>query len=448
MENKEFDNIIKDKLSEMSTSFSGASWDQMKSKMGEQIVFSEEGIENQAFDNMIKTTLQEAKMPFNKSHQEKFIHQYHLYQSSKRRQLYKFITRAAIILLLLFSCFHLYESLNDNGHSGMQYVDGSASMEKNTDFMSDMSNWILKVKHNIYDGDDLFDPRSNVSSNAMSSNQDLTNRQMKNPSSYVSSYNHVDDNYEECDIYGMNAIDISYLAAIDPELNTDQQEIPLDFIHDMKISPSIEKNKEVRLGVWASYDANKNQNNATYAYTFNAGLSVSKKIGNLELETGLGYGRVKFEPADNNNVFGSRTRLQTLKTKEVDLVVSSIPINAKYHVPLSKKLDFYALTGTQYNTVLLNNNASKVENYTNVRTPLKSLTRDIPTQLGVLQGGSLSDNSFFTAMVGLGFEKKFDDNTVAFVESSYKTQINPSTMRLTNDKLDGFSLKLGVKRRI
>ena len=124
MDNKEFDNIIKDQLTSIDSSILDASWQMMRTRLDN--IENENFIEEQ-LDQTIVDTLDNYRIPLNKSHQEAFLRKYQSYLRDRKIKRYNLISRASILLLLLFSCFHLYDHVSIYNESPTVFVDAYAN---------------------------------------------------------------------------------------------------------------------------------------------------------------------------------------------------------------------------------------------------------------------------------------------------------------------------------
>lgn len=238
----------------------------------------------------------------------------------------------------------------------------------------------------------------------------------------------------------------AFLASLDliPDLDispnhaTDQQ-----LIDQVKPAP---KERVIRFGVQASSDYNriitpptylagKNRSLDRYALGYSGGLTFSWGNKKWEVESGLIYSAKKYLPFNLSEIDYSLTEGlsgEGLKSFEYDMV--AIPLNIRRHFITDGKWRFYATAGVSLNTVMQADYFFTSPAQPRPVGPPNSFAPPIPPNnngtkagvdkgaftKGVFQGGSFSQNSFFTANVGVGLERYISHRTSLYAQPQYQ----------------------------
>ncbi len=444
MNNKEFDNIIKQRISQMKNSSSDASWEMMKAHMDDHS-FKVIDSEVDAWDEMIKSKLNDYHIPFNNEHQSQFLDFYNNHRIAKKRELYHFISRVAVILLLIFTGFNLADNFDSSPKNNSDITDNTTK-ENSTIIIASNNDLIVNGHTKVLP----ISPILNLPTTNLDSNADL--------------YGFIAPVHEDVEIISNSIPNILYkeeLVNIEP-MNLsplDMKVSNIEYANNGTIAmnnvladilpKAINNNSELLVGAWVSYDRNSNFKKEIISFDdgVTAGLSISKKMGNLEVESGLEYGKVKFTPSQNKTLFSSARKIRSLEVDDIDLVVTSLPINVKYHIPINDKTGVYATVGSKYNAVLVNSSGEKVNDY-NLRSPSEKVLKKKPSLKGILQGGDILHNSYITGSVGFGIQRKIDANTLVFFEPEYETLISSKDVSYSDDRLSGINIKFGIKKNI
>lgn len=225
---------------------------------------------------------------------------------------------------------------------------------------------------------------------------------------------------------------------ISPNYAADQQ-----LIDQVKPAP---KERVIRFGVQASSDYNriitpptylagKKRSLDRYALGYSGGLTFSWGNKKWEVESGLIYSAKKYLPFNLSEIDYSLTEGlsgEGLKSFEYDMV--AIPLNIRRQFITDGKWRFYANVGVSLNTVMQADYFFTSPTQPRPVGPPNSFAPPIPPNnngtkagvdkraftKGVFQGGSISQNSFFTANIGIGLERYISHRTSLYAQPQYQ----------------------------
>lgn len=208
-----------------------------------------------------------------------------------------------------------------------------------------------------------------------------------------------------------------------------------------------------------SYSANR------YALGYSGGLTFSWGTNRWEIETGLVYAAKKYLPLPLSEVeYSLEEGLsgEQLKTFEYEMI--AIPLNVRYHFIPNGKWRFYAIGGVGLNTVLQADyfitdpvlpepgpppsfapSVPRNDNNTKAGIDKKAFTK------GFFQGGSFSENAYFTANFGMGLERFISHRTSLYVQPHYQRSLfylKNGGLGPFNDQVHTMSLILGMRVKL
>jgi|GEM_PF-2254481 len=188
------------------------------------------------------------------------------------------------------------------------------------------------------------------------------------------------------------------------------------------------------------------------------GISLGVNIDYLMMETfevgvGISYSSVNYQPQLVEERYGSlRDGIYDSSLSNIYFNIISVPINIKYHVLNREKWSLYSYIGASINTVATSEFNVNISSPTGSRFPRPALvgsrleTKDFTK--GILQGGSLQENLFYTYTFGLGFQKEITKNMSVFTSLSYQQHALNKGVGPNEDRLNKLSIGLGAKYRL
>lgn len=195
----------------------------------------------------------------------------------------------------------------------------------------------------------------------------------------------------------------------------------------------------------------------TLASGYGGGILVSWKKDKWEIQTGGVYSFKRYIP--NTPVFLFETVSYYIREEfnGVQLDILQIPLNASYHFKNQGKWRMYGNIGASANLI-----ASSVYEIKTDKTPSfsKFAMMPIPNELpadnksireekefpdGLFDGGSLQDNFYLTANIGVGVERFVSPHWSVFLQPNYQHHFLTDGIGANGEKLYNFSFYLGTK---
>ncbi|MEM8906837.1 MAG: hypothetical protein AAGD05_03240 [Bacteroidota bacterium] len=229
-----------------------------------------------------------------------------------------------------------------------------------------------------------------------------------------------------------------------------------------------EKPVTVRLGMFLSTDFNKimTPEKTLTSYPdfildpyqqitagYGGGITLGFRHQKWELETGIAYARVSYEPRRTILTTGSfiRRNIQEEVFDAAFLNVLKIPLNINYTFNHFGKWHFYAVGGASVNVLALN--------HFNIRTSTIGEEAPQPEQVnlrnnyfgkqssydGLFEGGNFRSNSYFTANLGMGIERYLTSRWSIFMQPTYQHLIFQKGFGPNRDRFNSLSIQIGAK---
>jgi len=180
------------------------------------------------------------------------------------------------------------------------------------------------------------------------------------------------------------------------------------------------------------------------------GLTIAIRTKSAEIETGIMYSSVEYAPRLIEEKYSSLGKYYSTALEDILFNYVTIPINFKMHFNVTSNSSFYIQVGSSFNTIINSNfNITTTE----IAAPLNPVADPFlnepdvnrrPQVPGALEGGSLLDNTFITADLGIGFQQKVASKVNLFVQPTLQTNFS-SGVGPNNDKLHKISLFAGAK---
>lgn len=182
---------------------------------------------------------------------------------------------------------------------------------------------------------------------------------------------------------------------------------------------------------------------------YGGGISLGFQHQKWEVETGITYARIAYEPIQTIYTTGSFIR-QDIQEEVFDaafLNMLKIPLHLNYTFNHIGKWHFYAVGGASLNVLALN--------HFNVTTT--SLGSEPPTTAdlrkysesssydGLFEGGNFQTNSYLTANVGMGIERYLNAQWSIFMQPIYQRLIFQKGFGPNNDRFNTLSIQVGAK---
>ncbi|MFQ5445706.1 MAG: hypothetical protein ACE5FF_02130 [Saprospiraceae bacterium] len=235
-----------------------------------------------------------------------------------------------------------------------------------------------------------------------------------------------------------------------------------------KASPILEKSK-LRFSVFSTIDYNyvftpsnrisildtliATDSDTTAASGYGGGILVNFKKGRWEVQTGGIYSFKRYVP--NTPVFLFETVKYYVEENfhGIQQDIFQVPLNLQYYFKDRGNWRIYGLGGASAHFI-----TSSVYEIKYRRTPTfnfgipsapgdedKSIRQEKEFPKGILDGGNLEDNLYFTANVGLGVERFVTPRWSLFFQPNYQHYLMKRGIGTNHDKIYTFSFYLGTK---
>jgi len=185
-------------------------------------------------------------------------------------------------------------------------------------------------------------------------------------------------------------------------------------------------------------------------YSYGGGFALGFQLRRFLVETGLSYNYVSYQQRAETNLIGSFAKgFAEEQWEDAELNMIQIPLNIKYSFLVGKKWRMYSLTGVSLNVAATNNFSFQVEETTATRAPIKSKIADeAASYKGLFEGGSLYENSYLTANLGLGIERKFTYRWSLFLQPVYQHYFLFDGLGPNQDRIYSGNVTFGAKVKI
>lgn len=195
-----------------------------------------------------------------------------------------------------------------------------------------------------------------------------------------------------------------------------------------------------------------------YASGYRGGLmaDLGRSNGRLRLGGGLIYTAKKYEVGYKriNGSFLRRGGLTTESLSDIEINILNVPVFARWEVIQGDKWSLFAHGGLALQMALQTNYyAAYPDNFPQPLGINRTPSRFSPLSDrngGLLEGGNLKENGFFSSQFGLGAERQMADRWSMFFQSRYEHSIGylSSGLGPTQDRMNTFSLETGVRVRL
>ena len=202
---------------------------------------------------------------------------------------------------------------------------------------------------------------------------------------------------------------------------------------------------------------------------FNISAKVHKEIGPLELYAGLGYSKTSYEPLIIEETYkGQNQQFKKASLENIGFNTLNVPVGVKYNILDQDNYQLYASAGVNVNIIaqadyevydknITTGTGSRTESTSSFKPALNSSNPEISQRAllsqkefknGILNGGSIRDNLYATASVGIGLIKNVTERTSIFIEPKYSHFISSQGLGPNLDKVHAVSVDLGIRYQL
>ncbi len=192
--------------------------------------------------------------------------------------------------------------------------------------------------------------------------------------------------------------------------------------------------------------------NKTIASGYGGGITVNFKREKWEFQTGGIYSFKRYIPNTPIFIFETLNYYIMEDFHGIQLDIFQLPLNANYHFKNSGNWRFYATAGASAHFITSSvyeigyeRLALGVPNPPSSPDDTKSIRQEKDFPDGLIDGGSLNDNFYMTANLGLGVERYISPKWTVFFQPNYQHYIMSRGIGTNNDKIYTTSFHLGTK---
>ena len=197
---------------------------------------------------------------------------------------------------------------------------------------------------------------------------------------------------------------------------------------------------------------------------FNISAKVQKEIGPIELYAGLGYTNTSYVPRLVDEIYEPREKQFNVASLEnIKFKTFNVPVGVKHNVIETEKYQIYATAGVDMNIIAdseyIIQDVPIGERFQPTGPPPATSSKNEPVNSnaklsqkefnkGILSGGSLKDNLYATASVGLGLNWNLSNRSGIFIEPRYSHFISSKGIGPNADRVHGVSVDLGFRYQL
>lgn len=191
-----------------------------------------------------------------------------------------------------------------------------------------------------------------------------------------------------------------------------------------------------------------------YRSGYGGGFALGFQLKRFLIETGISYNSVSYQQREEARIIGSFARGYVEETwDDAELSMVQVPLNIQYSFLLKRKWRIYSLTGVSINMALQNNYNFQLEDQENTASRSISLNEsEIASEAllykGILEGGGFRENSYLTANLGFGVERKFTYRWSLFLQPVYRRHFLIDGIGPNEDRIHSSSIRFGAKVKI
>ncbi len=195
---------------------------------------------------------------------------------------------------------------------------------------------------------------------------------------------------------------------------------------------------------------------------YGGGLTLGFKFGRWEIETGAMYASKYYNP-DTINYLVNRSDLSSgvanlgyegVGWEGTQLDILRIPVRTKYSFTHRGKWQVYAQGGLAMNMTMNRIHSKKIKRIAQrrpngLRSPssnsLSNVTDGVNENVGILNGGAVADNHYFSVDLGFGVERFLSTRFSVFAQPVFHYQLAEGNLGLNRERINNLSIEAGVR---
>ena len=489
MENKRFDDQIRQKMSGFEPKGLESQWDAFEKKLELDDMLSQVEAD-ESFDEGIREGIEQ--LPLHRlSHHWALLEKRLAKIEMRRKMIIARSIELALILLLIFSL----RPFLDNGDTsevaeftpaqetpiGSELVQedqinpatnssileatpetsGSTSEENNTEINSAGSSPAIASS-------DLSNPPTNEEINyASESSSDAANSSIQGDVEFVAAQNDSPiDAIDQAETFILNpGFDrnqktlpsvVAVAQPIQNEIHALNESEPTVWVPHTKLKET--KPARVMLGVHTGLQMNMirrpsdpsldiNHESRKLAVSPSGGIDISFEHYPFRLLTGLNYSRIEYKP-NIQETAGGIQQLLKINFSEVKYHMASVPVTLQYYFGEMSDDQFYGSIGASIHAAMYSEYKIEETKSGSLGTVPRAYSRLKSKNFapGLLEGGAIVENSLFTVDLGMGYERTLNSGNKWFLQLNYQHIISPG-IGPTLDEISNLQFVTGVRLR-
>lgn len=191
-----------------------------------------------------------------------------------------------------------------------------------------------------------------------------------------------------------------------------------------------------------------------YRYGYGGGFALGFQLNRFLIETGISYNAVSYQQREEARIIGSFARGYVEETwDDAELSMVQVPLNIQYSFLIKRKWRMYSLTGVSINMALQNNFNFQLEDQEetssrSISVNESEIANEALLYKGILEGGGFRENSYLTANLGFGVERKFTYRWSLFLQPIYRHHFLIDGIGPNEDRINSSSIRFGAKVKI
>lgn len=440
MNHKSFDEKIKAALDNLEAPYDASTWAALEQRLNAPFA-EEQPPAVEAVDKAVYRTLEQLEAPYQSSHWDLLANRMTQAARLRRRVWVTKLSEAAIFLLLLMNLDGL--------------LDGETSTKPHNLPQTPAS------KH-------LQAQAPNIRSNKMKDGSSVAFAAVGAQASLPAFLTELFENQETTPPISIST------PLFPPELLGSQQpenghslpifaEIPTLLAEDIEsdgylfsvmplVNAKVPKQHRFYVAAFANFDKNyvSSEGYSTSSNGYGGGVAIGYRIGKWGVEAGLSYHKKQYRPEKEIEIYGNTVSgFYTSYAQNVSADVVSVPVKVTRRVAQFGQTTAHATAGVTTNFVVDKNYEYGSTFHPGQSPPNSSASGDQKPKLrkngqGILENGSLSDNVYASADVGLRVEHPVGRRFAAFVEPAYRLGLGQQNIGPKPVKINTFSVQAGV----
>lgn len=455
MQEDRFDEKIRELLNRAEEQYDGSSWDALSQRLDEE---DQSSVSDETFIPVVKQKLDNHRVPVQEEHWTSLKSDLDFIEERRERLYIVKALEVAIVLLLVYTYFN-FHGFKTGVTPDVDYLEELYAQSEEPSLIEAVVS--IDVEETAPTSfDPLFitqrsdnEEVSKVTSSSLNSDENVSVSSIKNivgPRDF--------ELPTPVDLSKKDNLQLLEKRAINEmEISLNQSDFP--FLATVNHNQSKEQLQDGwSIGIPLSYDANFINTDINLGYLSNQiksglggttfGISIAKRKGNIELESGLRYSEKTFVPGLLTNY--SKAGANSFLESQLDHMVIKqlqIPLIGKIYAAPDRKATLYGVAGVSVNTILDNQYSIRRTTQSKARLANAPTTdvidlKNLPE--GFFHGGAARENIYMTGVVGFGVQSYMVNGLSWYIQPQYQHSLTKQINALVSD-INSLSIEAGLK---